>query len=120
MSDKPVIEIWFELENKCNLNCKFCYNYWKDAKFSAPDQLSANDLISCFENLLTVALPSKITLSGGEPLLRKDFDQLLDYLGTLKVPLVLTTNGLLLNPTKIAVLAAKGVVTFEVPLHSSI
>jgi len=119
MSGKPKIEIWFELENKCNLSCKFCYNYWKDGKFSPPEQLSSTDLITCFENLLTVAAPSKITLSGGEPLLRKDIDKLLTYLSTLKVPLILTTNGLLLNERKIANLISKGVVTFEVPLHSS-
>lgn len=115
---KRDVEIWFELENKCNLSCKFCYNYWKDGSALAPRQLSAKDLIICFEKLRAVSNISKITLSGGEPLLRTDFFELVDYFHTLEIPLVLTTNGLLLNEAKIEILRNAGVRTFEVPLHS--
>jgi molybdenum cofactor biosynthesis protein A len=40
---------------------------------------------------------NKIRLTGGEPLLRKDFGEILERLSTLKVSLALTTNGILLD-----------------------
>lgn len=40
---------------------------------------------------------TKIRLTGGEPLLRKDFKEILEKLSTLPVSIGLTTNGLLLD-----------------------
>lgn len=40
---------------------------------------------------------TKIRLTGGEPLLRKDFESILEKLATLPVNITLTTNGLLLD-----------------------
>jgi len=40
---------------------------------------------------------TKIRLTGGEPLLRKDFKEILEKLAVLPVNIGLTTNGLLLN-----------------------
>lgn len=116
---RPCIEVWFELETRCNLRCKFCYNYWRSGEQAAPARLSARDLIVCFEHLRRVSDISKVTLSGGEPLLRQDLPELLDYLSGLRMPLVMTTNGLLLDEHRIDQLVSKGVRTFEVPLHAA-
>lgn len=40
---------------------------------------------------------NKIRLTGGEPLVRKDFSEIISLLSTLNIQLTLTTNGLLLN-----------------------
>jgi MoaA/NifB/PqqE/SkfB family radical SAM enzyme len=118
MHRKPTIEVWFELENRCNLKCKFCYNYWKDGKHLEPNMLSAQELIICLQNLLTVADCNKIALSGGEPLLRKDLMELVSFINSQNIPMVLTSNGILLTKERITELKRMGVLTFEVPLHS--
>ena len=61
------IDIWLEVEKKCNLNCKFCYNYWKD-NLTPLSILSSKELIRCLQKLFDRVKCNKITLSGGEPL----------------------------------------------------
>ena len=39
----------------------------------------------------------KIRLTGGEPTVRKDFDQIIESLSSLKIKLALTTNGLTIH-----------------------
>lgn len=115
---KSEIKLWFELENHCNLGCKFCYNYWKDGRYAPPSQLSARQLIKCLENLFSVVECSQITLSGGEPLLRNDLFEILEFISAKKIPMVITTNGLLLSGEIVERLLSYGVKTFELPIHA--
>jgi len=116
---KPTIELWLELETRCNLHCKFCFNYWKDGSASPPRRLQSREFLLCLERLLKVVSCSKVTVSGGEPLLRENLDEVLALLRTYGTPVILTTNGVLLNPLKIDWLMRAGVQTFQLPLHSA-
>jgi MoaA/NifB/PqqE/SkfB family radical SAM enzyme len=112
------IEIWFELETRCNLKCKFCYNYWKNGKFIEPKRLGASELIRGFRNLLEVVDCNQVAISGGEPLLRKDIIEIIQFFREMNIPMILTTNGLLLNKSKIALFKKSDIQTFQIPLHS--
>ena len=116
---KPTIEIWLELETRCNLQCKFCYNFWKDGSARAPERLGTGELIRGLDSLLGAVECRALAVSGGEPLLREDLFDILACLRARSVPVALATNALLLDGQKIRRLMGAGVATFQVPLHSA-
>ncbi len=69
----------------------------EDYEFLRPHRLmSANEIIS-IANIFTQLGVSKIRLTGGEPLIRKDLPEIISGLSKLPTQLTLTTNGLLLD-----------------------
>ena len=83
--------ICWNITNKCNENCKFCYR-----KICNDNTLEENKQI--FNNLSQIKI-GKITFSGGEPLLYDDLFELVDYI-RIKNPnikLSITTNGKKIN-----------------------
>jgi len=59
------------LTEKCTLRCKECSHFMQ--YFKKPKEYSADDIISSFDRLLTVASFIRcVGISGGEPLLHKD------------------------------------------------
>src|SRR3954469_14355363 len=66
--NKPVL-VNFEVTMRCNARCGFC-DYWK-----TPAATRANELTS-FAAAAKRFKPMLVTFTGGEPLLRKDLEQL--------------------------------------------
>lgn len=116
---KPSVELWFELETRCNLACRFCYNYWKDGSAPVPARLESDGILSILKIVLDVVDCSTLTLSGGEPLLRSDLTRIVAYLRDRGVRTVITTNGTLLTLEKAKELADAGVSGIQMPLHST-
>jgi MoaA/NifB/PqqE/SkfB family radical SAM enzyme len=115
---KPEIEIWFEAETRCNLACKFCFNYWKAGDNEAPTCVSTEKTLEALERIFEEFSCPKMTISGGEPLLREDLLEVVRFVAGRGTMVVLTTNGTLLTGDKINLLMGAGVATFEVSVHS--
>lgn len=69
---KSPLSVQLELTNQCNLRCTHCYNYWK---YSSPDKIvlekySLDHFLSIANKLLEWDI-FDVTLTGGEPFLRK-------------------------------------------------
>lgn len=84
------------LTDACNMRCSYCmplstYHGTKSNKL-----MNANEIFELAHIFVQHGV-TKIRLTGGEPLLRKDFDEILEKLATLQVNIGLTTNGLLLD-----------------------
>lgn len=83
------------LTDKCNLNCIYCRSNCDKAYL---DTMSADEIIRII-NIVTDIGIKKIKLTGGEPLLRKDFEYILESIS--KIPeiedITLTTNGIYLK-----------------------
>ena len=60
-----------ELTYRCNLSCPYCYV----GNFERKEELSASDWKAIINQIPFYGL---ITLVGGEPLIRKDFDEIFD------------------------------------------
>jgi MoaA/NifB/PqqE/SkfB family radical SAM enzyme len=116
---RPRVEIWYELETRCNLHCKFCFNYWKEGDTRAPRRLPTAETLEGLTRLLDAVACEKLTISGGEPLLREDLFDILALVKSRGIPMVLTTNGTLLDAAMIDRLRGAGVVTFQLPFHSA-
>jgi PqqA peptide cyclase len=115
---KPQIEVWFELEPKCNIRCQFCYNFWRGGAEAEPRKLSLEELKSGLEKLFRSVDVQQISFSGGEPLLRRDLEALVQSAKTYVRTLILTTNGTLLTRERAVRLIDAGITHFQIPLHS--
>lgn len=85
-----------QLTNRCNLKCIHCC---VDANSSNTTQedLTTEQIKTIF-NKLIIWNPVSISLSGGEPMIRKDFIDLLEYLReNYNGKIILSTNSLFIN-----------------------
>lgn len=80
------------LTDKCNLNCIYCLPD-SDVRFMHNSKLmKTEEIIDIAETFVSMGV-KKIRLTGGEPLIRKDFGEILEGLARLKTELTLTTNA---------------------------
>ena len=79
---------------KCNLRCLHC-DIWKSQKV---EELSANQWIRSIKKLKSWLGPFRLDISGGEPFLRKDIFDIVDFCDKNEIQSVITTNSMLLNP----------------------
>lgn len=88
----PQVVIW-EITFACNMRCIHCGT---SAGKPRPDELSTQEALDLVDELHGLGTES-ITLSGGEPLLRKDWPQLARRIHDRGMRTYLITNGLLVD-----------------------
>lgn len=89
------LRYFLELTYRCNLNCPYCY---------IGDERNKQELTSdeWKDVIKQIPIYGIITLVGGEPLLRKDFDEILEYSCKKVIRKVhVVSNGILLNNERI-------------------
>lgn len=84
------------LLEKCNLRCTYCMPA-DGIELSPKASLMTTDEIFSIAQTFVENGVDKIRLTGGEPLLRKDFPEIASKLATLGVALSITTNGILID-----------------------
>ena len=95
--EEPQLEsVQFSITNRCNLQCKHCAASAKGLEGDEP--LDTNDIKGIIDKLVPCRMKT-IVLSGGEPLVRKDFFEILRYIKKKdkNVKIALMTNALLIN-----------------------
>ena len=80
------------LTDNCNLRCFYCMPE-EEYEFTPASRLMQADEILALATLFVNEGVTKIRLTGGEPLVRKDAANIILSLSTLPVKLTLTTNG---------------------------
>ncbi len=105
MLGRPLRDLRISVTDRCNFRCSYCMP--KEVFDQGHPYLPHSALLR-FEEITRLARVfvahgvRKIRLTGGEPLLRKDLEQLVEQLAALRTPddqpldLTLTTNGSLL------------------------
>ena len=80
----------------CNLRCTYCMP--EDGISLTPKShlMTADEIISIAQTFVNLGV-TKIRLTGGEPLVRKDARDIILRLGKLGVNLTITTNGILVS-----------------------
>lgn len=84
------------LTDACNFRCFYCMPN-EEVDVTPQSNLMSKDEIFTLASLFVKLGVTKIRLTGGEPLVRKDVGEIMLLLATLPVKLTLTTNGLLLE-----------------------
>jgi cyclic pyranopterin phosphate synthase len=94
--ERPLRDLRISVTDRCNFRCVYCMP--KDVFDASYTFLPHGDLLT-FEEITRVARIAKdhgvekIRLTGGEPLLRKNIERLIEMLAALDLDLTLTTNG---------------------------
>ncbi len=104
------------LTDNCNLRCFYCMPE-EDYVFTPASQLMQLHEIEALANVFVQQGVSKIRLTGGEPLVRKDAAAIITALSRLPVQLTLTTNGTRLHEF-IPVLQHAGVHSLNISLDT--
>jgi cyclic pyranopterin phosphate synthase len=102
---RPLQDLRISLTDRCNFRCVYCMPreiFDKDHAFLPRASLLSFEEIIRITNIFVAHGVSKIRLTGGEPLLRKHIEVLIEQLAKIKtidgknLDLTLTTNGSLL------------------------
>lgn len=95
--DRPLGSLRISVTDRCNLRCGYCMPE-EDYVWLEREQLLTFEEIARLAAVFASLGANKIRLTGGEPLLRRDLDQLVRRLAAISDvrDLALTTNGVLL------------------------
>ncbi|MEA2074747.1 MAG: radical SAM protein [Euryarchaeota archaeon] len=97
----------WNVTKECNLRCKHCYY---DAGAQLDDELSTEQAYALIDDIAdTFGDNVRVTLGGGEPLMRKDLFELIEYGKESGLSLVLASNGIMLTEGVAARLKATGI-----------
>ena len=104
------------LTDNCNLRCHYCmpeeeYAFTPQANLMQPDEIEKLAALFVQEGV------TKIRLTGGEPLVRKDAATIIQRLSRLPVHLTLTTNGTRLHEF-VDILADSGIHSLNISLDT--
>jgi len=118
---RPLRDLRISITDRCNFRCVYCMpkeKFGKDHQFLERSALLSFEEIARVARIFTRHGIEKIRLTGGEPLVRKNVEQLIRLLATIPgLDLTLTTNGSLLAK-KAAALRAAGLKRLTVSLDS--
>ena len=121
---RPLRDLRISVTDRCNFRCSYCMPkdvFTKDYPYLPHSALLSFEEITRLARLFVAHGVQKIRLTGGEPLLRKNIETLIEQLAALRTPdgaeldLTLTTNGSLLR-RKAASLKAAGLQRLTVSL----
>jgi cyclic pyranopterin phosphate synthase len=102
---RPLRDLRISVTDRCNLRCTYCMPravFDKDHVFLPRAELLSFEEIARLARSFVVLGIEKIRLTGGEPLLRRNIEQLIELLAKLHTPagkpveITLTTNAVLL------------------------
>jgi radical SAM protein with 4Fe4S-binding SPASM domain len=103
----PHVVAW-NLTRRCNLACAHCYisaGSWQ----AAAGELSTAECHRIVEEVLVESPAPLLILSGGEPLLREDLEEIASHASERGATVVVGTNGTRLTEERIASLMSAGV-----------
>lgn len=103
------------LTDACNFRCLYCMP--EDPSFMPSARLMTGNEIEQIATEFVKLGVTKIRLTGGEPLVRKDAAQIIHRLSKLPVELTLTSNGILVNEY-MQTLLASGIRSLNISIDS--
>jgi radical SAM protein with 4Fe4S-binding SPASM domain len=107
----------FEVTADCNLDCPHCYNVWKGDPRYPSGHLDTDRTLALLGLMIRQMNPSYVTLTGGEPFMRRDLVEIVDFLHTRKIAINLISNGSLISDAVVAQYRGK-IQVWELPLLS--
>jgi len=118
---RPLRDLRISVTDRCNFRCVYCMPkevFGRSYRFMERAELLTFEELERLARAFARHGVEKIRITGGEPLLRRDLEQLIERLASIDgLDLTLTTNGALL-PQKAEALAAAGLRRVTVSLDS--
>ena len=114
MKYQPITCVW-EVTMGCNMRCGHCGSSCTEP---LPDELSTEEALDLCDQIAALGL-KWITLSGGEPLTRKDVPMLVERLSSSGVAVNIITNGWLLSGETAQKLKESGISTVAISIDGT-
>ena len=120
---RPLRDLRISVTDRCNFRCKYCMPreiYGRDFEFLRREELMSFEEIARLAQVFAQLGVEKIRLTGGEPLIRRDIESLVEMLSHVKGirDLTMTTNGSLLTREKARALKDAGLDRISISLDS--
>ncbi|HEV8661405.1 MAG TPA: GTP 3',8-cyclase MoaA [Thermoanaerobaculia bacterium] len=120
---RPLHDLRISVTDRCNFRCVYCMPrevFGRDFAFAHRDQLLTFEEIARLARSFARLGVEKIRLTGGEPLIRRDIERLIEMLARVKGinDITLTTNGSLLTREKARALKDAGLDRITISLDS--
>src|SRR5688572_27077226 len=120
---RPLRDVRISVTDRCNLRCVYCMPkevFGRDFAFLDRASLLTFEEIARLVRLFALHGAEKVRLTGGEPLLRRGIESLVEMLAALDGirDLALTTNGALLTQAKAVALASAGLNRITISVDS--
>lgn len=97
---RPLRDLRISVTDRCNFRCSYCMPrevFNEDYPYLSREEiLSFEELEHLVSSLIPLGI-EKVRLTGGEPLLRRDFVKLVEKISAHDVEVAVTTNGVLLE-----------------------
>ncbi len=94
---KNPLSVCWQITTKCNLNCKYCLS---DSGVHGQYGLETKEAIEIINKLGKIGI-NRLDFTGGEPLIRKDLEKLIQCAKYNHISTIVTTNTTLLNDENI-------------------
>jgi len=112
--DAPICLTW-ELTYACNLTCAHCLS---SSGRRDPRELDTDQCKAIIDELQRMQV-FYVNIGGGEPTIRPDFWELLDYAVSHQVGVKFSTNGVRITPERAAFLASTDYVDVQISLDGA-
>ena len=96
------------LTKRCNLACAHCYMDAETLKHGGHDELTTAEVRNLLTEIAGRSTETMVVLTGGEPLMRPDLEELLQHGSGLGLSMVVGTNGVALTDRRVQSLKAAG------------
>jgi cyclic pyranopterin phosphate synthase len=97
---RPLLNLRIAVTSQCNLRCQYCHGEGEDtSKHDESPEMTVSEIVRIVRIASSLGI-SRIKLTGGEPLFRKDILEIVEGIASVKgvTDLSMTTNGTLLAP----------------------
>jgi len=115
--DAPFL-VAFNLTKRCNLSCAHCYLDAEILKNGSTDELSTDEVKRAIDEIAMVGPECMIVLTGGEPLLRPDIEEIAAHASGLGLMVVIGSNGITLTRNRVKSLKKAGVAGIGLSIDS--
>ena len=108
----------FAINNACNAQCRFCGFGLSKQPHKEQKYVPRNAALQAIEILYRYGI-RYLVITGGEPLLHRNLEDIIRRASGLKMTVVLVTNGSLLIENTVRRLADAGVTTFIISIDAA-
>lgn len=112
--DAPICLTW-ELTYACNLACVHCLS---SSGRRDPDELTTEEAKAVIDEMMALQV-FYVNIGGGEPMIRPDFFELVEYATTNGVGVKFSTNGSRISPERAEQLAAMDYLDIQISIDGA-
>lgn len=95
---RPLLNLRLAVTRRCNLRCQFCHMEGEEKNANSAEEMAVDEIVRIVRIAVELGV-SKVKLTGGEPLMRRDITEIVKGIASLQglTDLSMTTNGTLLT-----------------------